>query len=114
MIYVSIGAFFGAIIRFWFDQLLAKQAGKFPLSTFIVNSSGSFILGSLIGLHGSTTIYLLIGTGFAGAFTTFSTFTVEIIQLAEQDKKKIAIAYGLASIVLGILFALAGYYLFTM
>lgn len=113
MIMVSIGAFFGAIFRFCFDQLLPKQPGKFPFSTFIVNSIGSFMLGSLLGLESITNIYLLIGVGFAGAFTTFSTFTIEVIQLFEGQRSLLAIVYITASVCIGLLFALTGYHIFT-
>jgi CrcB protein len=75
MIFVAVGGFFGAIARFWIGVLFNKVS--FPFGTLFVNAVGAFLLGLLIG-HGIEGKWLLLcGTGFLGAFTTFSTWMLE-------------------------------------
>lgn len=86
LIYVGAGGFFGANARYllsrWTDTLLAGRWGLFPYGTLVVNVLGSFGL-ALFGVWFSARaglsphLSLLIGTGFFGAFTTFSTFANE-------------------------------------
>jgi len=93
MLWVGIGGFVGANARYlmtlWVNSVLTPRYGAFPFGTIVVNVLGSFGLavfgvwfGSRVGL--SPTVRLLIGTGFFGAFTTFSTFANESITLAQQ------------------------------
>jgi fluoride exporter len=86
---LAIGGGLGALARYQLEGLIApRQQSPFPLSTLIVNVSGSFLLGLLVGLGlagqlpDSTQIW--VGVGFLGAFTTFSTFTYETVQLIED------------------------------
>lgn len=79
----------GAVARHLADGLVSERTGgAFPLSTFLVNVSGSFLLGLLTGLslyHGFPgTPRVVLGTGFCGAYTTFSTFTVDTVRLLEE------------------------------
>ena len=79
----------GATARFTVDTVIADRVhGVFPWGTFVINVSGSLLLGILTGLalyHGlSLNPRLVFGTGSCGAFTTFSTFTFETIRLAEE------------------------------
>ncbi len=64
------------------------RAGRFPLGTFIVNATGSFLLGLVVGLalhHGlSATARTAGGAGFCGAYTTFSAFSYETVHLVEE------------------------------
>jgi len=88
-------------------------AGTFPLGTFIVNATGSFVLGLVVGLalhHGlSTTARAAAGTGFCGAYTTFSAFSYETVHLLEKGSLGTAVlnvagslAVGLAAAALGL------------
>ena len=75
----------GAYARFALAAAItARSAGAFPLGTFIVNCTGSFALGLLTGLAVSGDARLVAGTGFLGAYTTFSTWMVEA-QRAGED-----------------------------
>lgn len=112
MILLSIGAFFGAIFRYIFDIKLNKKIGYFPVGTFCVNMAGSFLIGMLFSLDVSSQWMLLFSYGFAGAFTTFSTFIMEIIRLYEDGRKVAACFYMVGSIVIGVLFATIGFLLF--
>ncbi len=84
-----IGGGLGALARYQIEGVIAtRQNGPFPLSTLIVNVSGSFLLGLTVGLTLTDRIpdawLLWGGTGFLGAFTTFSTFTYETLRLIED------------------------------
>ncbi len=70
---VALGAAAGAPVRFLVGRLLPG-----PRSTLLVNVVGSALLGLLV--HPSPSTYALVGTGFCGALTTFSTFAVEVVE----------------------------------
>ena len=106
---VAFGAFFGAISRFWISRLLKKyRMSDFPYATLCVNLLGSFLLGYVMGIGLNERGVLLLGTGFLGSFTTFSTFNLENIQFFVQGKKKHLISYLALSYTFGILFAFLG------
>jgi len=75
---VALGGMVGAPTRYLVDRLVADRVSSdFPLGTFLINISGSFALGLLTGLglagHVPTLVTALVGIGFCGAYTTFST-----------------------------------------
>jgi CrcB protein len=79
----------GAPLRYLVDGYVGDRVeGAFPWGTFVVNASGSLLLGFLTGLalyHAfPTTPRVILGTGFCGAYTTFSTFSFETVRLAED------------------------------
>ncbi|MGV3489030.1 MAG: CrcB family protein [Tuberibacillus sp.] len=76
---VSIGAFFGAITRFLMSKLLNN--GRLPWGTILVNLAGSFLLGLLYASGAGSKWLLLLGVGFMGSLTTFSTLKVEHMEL---------------------------------
>lgn len=107
---VAVGGFCGAICRFGISNWTKKYIGsKFPYGTLFVNLVGSFLLGLIVGSHANNTLYLLFGTGFMGAFTTFSTFKLESLQLGVHKDRTILYIYLGISYTLGILLAFAGY-----
>lgn len=117
MIWVGIGGFFGAITRYIIGQWINKRfLTTFPLGTLFINLTGSFLLGMLVYLYVEQLIlefiWLLFGVGFLGAYTTFSTFSVEVVQLVQNNESKKAISYVITSVVFGILLAMIGYFLF--
>ena len=86
--FVAAGAI-GAPLRYLVDGAVADRAeGVFPWGTLIVNASGSLVLGFLTGLalyHAfPSEPRIVLGTGFCGAYTTFSTFTFETVRLVEE------------------------------
>jgi len=86
--FVAAGAV-GSVARFLLDRAVADRArGVFPWGTLVVNVSGSLLLGVITGLafhHGlSKTGKVVLGTGFCGAYTTFSTFAFETVRLVEE------------------------------
>ncbi|MGR6116056.1 fluoride efflux transporter CrcB [Aeribacillus composti] len=111
-IVVGIGGFLGANARLIVTNWIKKKSNmKFPVATFIINVSGSFLLGLLIGMNISETYLLLFGTGCLGAFTTFSTFQLENKQLLTEKQKTVSICYFLSSYAFGLLFAFLGFQL---
>jgi len=112
---VGLGAFFGAIIRYGINILVAKliSADKPAISTFIVNIVGSFLMGLLFSYFNSLSelkpeLRLILITGFLGSFTTFSTFSMEnYIFLIEGEYIKFLI-YSILSIVIGVIMIWVG------
>jgi fluoride exporter len=106
---VAIGGFFGAMSRFGISRLFKKYYhSDFPYATLFVNLGGSFLLGYVIGSGISEAGILLLGTGFLGSFTTFSTFKLENIHFHADKKWKSLITYLLLTYTIGLLFAFLG------
>jgi CrcB protein len=102
---VGAGGAVGALGRVGLEQAWPTAVGNWPWATFAVNVIGAFLLGSLMsGLrHGpiSIPIYRLLGTGFCGALTTFSTVQIELLQMLDHARYDLAIGYVGASVVGG-------------
>ncbi|EKN70045.1 CrcB protein [Neobacillus bataviensis LMG 21833] len=113
MVFVGVGGIFGAISRYFLGSMISRNtSSSFPIGTWFINVIGSFSLGLLAILHIEKSIpewvWLLVGTGFLGAFTTFSTFGYETIQLLQQKETKKALLYITSSVVVGVLLAWIG------
>lgn len=107
---VAAGGFFGAICRFGVGQLGKKMVpSPFPYATLFINLSGSFLLGWLTGMNVGDSIKLFFSIGFMGAYTTFSTFTLENVQLYRNKQYKLSILYLATSLILGLMAAYAGF-----
>lgn len=112
---VGIGGMIGAACRYAVSMLFEGPVHDFPYATFTVNLIGCFLLSfltthSVIKRKLSPVFFTAIGTGIIGAFTTFSTFAVETIQLSNSHPS-IAISYVLLSIFGGLVFCYGGYQL---
>jgi fluoride exporter len=110
-----IGGFLGAISRYCLGVWIHTNNG-FPLGTLLINLIGCFLLGWFLTFASQSTKInpyntLLIGTGFIGSFTTFSTFSVETITLLQQGLFMLGLLYVLASIILGLLLSYLGHIL---
>lgn len=103
---VGLGGAAGAVAR-WAVADQVEPSASFPVATFVVNIAGCLLLGLVFDRAGQS-IQAAVGTGFCGGLTTFSTFAVEVVDLAERDDLGIAIAYLVASVVLGIAAVHAG------
>ncbi len=113
---VGIGGFFGSVARYGVKLLTEKYLPlSFPYGTFLVNILGCFIIGLLFGLAErnqlSTANWLIVATGFCGAFTTFSTFALENNIMFSDKLPVTAIIYTLLSLILGILLCRLGIWL---
>lgn len=104
---VAVGGAFGAVARYLIN--ISPAAGlfeKFPFPTFLINITGSFLIGFLLILltdkfEFNDNLRMAIIVGFLGAFTTFSTFEMEIFGLVRERAFVTAIAYLLLSVVVG-------------
>jgi fluoride exporter len=110
---VMAAAAVGAPLRYLVDQAVQhRREGAFPLGTFVVNITGSLLLGLLTGLarhHGlSATALTVLGTGLLGAYTTFSTFSYETVRLLEDGALLEATLTVATSLALGLAAAAAG------
>ncbi len=86
---VAVAGAVGAVARFLTDGAVQdRRSGSFPFGTFTVNCTGSFVLGAVTGLawyHGlGGRAHAVVGVGFCGAFTTWSSITWETVRLAED------------------------------
>jgi len=104
----------GATVRYVVDALIrSRTTSAFPWPTAIINMTGSFVLGLLTGLVveqiASSDVSAIIGTGFLGGYTTFSTASYETVQLVRQKQWGTALAYGVGVLVVSIALAYLGY-----
>jgi CrcB protein len=104
-LYVILGAAIGAPARFAIDQYIRKFTSK-PYGIFLVNVLGSFLLG--VTFNSTTHIHDLIAIGFAGAFTTWSTFMLDIYLAFELKRKNEALTNLGVSLSFGLLAAWIG------
>lgn len=107
------GGALGALGRYWVSGWVQQWAGSsFPWGTVGVNLIGSFLLGFVIqaSLIGGWTgeLRLLVAVGFLGAFTTFSTFAFEALELLRAGQGAEALAYVGLNLVLGVLLVALG------
>lgn len=104
---ISLGAGVGAPLRYLIDKSLRKnRINAFPIATLLINILGSFVLG--ITVHRSANFGFLVGTGFAGAFTTWSAFAVETHDLVKSSKHLTAWSYVALTLILGVSAAALG------
>ncbi|HEY4898430.1 MAG TPA: fluoride efflux transporter CrcB [Candidatus Nanopelagicaceae bacterium] len=104
---ITLGAGVGAPLRYLIDKNMRKTRNNLlPLETLLINILGSFVLG--LTVHRSANVGFLFGTGFAGAFTTWSAFALETHDLFKTKKHWIAWSYLALTLVLGTLAAAAG------
>ncbi|MBI3688744.1 MAG: fluoride efflux transporter CrcB [Actinobacteria bacterium] len=110
---VLLGGAFGAPVRYLVDRALAARTGSLlPWGTFAVNTGGSLVLGTLAG--GSTSLpgYVapLLGVGFCGALTTYSTFGFETVRLIEDAAPGYALLNVAGNLAAGLAAGAVGYW----
>jgi CrcB protein len=114
---IAIGGAFGAVARHLVNlSPLAGLFGKFPFHTFFINVTGSFLLGFLFVVFtdkftAGENLRLAITVGFLGAFTTFSTFELEIFELFRERFFVTAFLYFSSSVLIGFIGAASGVWL---
>jgi CrcB protein len=108
---VALGAVVGAPTRYLADRAVqSRHTTRFPSGTFVVNVFASLVLGFVLAAPGlSDSIRALIGAGFCGSLSTFSTWSFETVRLVEQRATRIAVANVGLSLVVGVAAAFAGY-----
>ncbi len=104
---IASGGALGSVARFIIGRRIAeKRTTNFPIGTFLVNITGALLLGLLCRIGPDRNMYLLLGEGFLGSFTTFSTFMYEGFNLFQDNEKLNAAVYIFGSL----LFGLAGFF----
>jgi CrcB protein len=109
---IALGGGLGATARFVLDGFIAhRNPFRFPLGTVVINVTGSLLLGLLTGAviaHGGPSeLKLVLGTGFLGGFTTFSTASVEAVRIA-AGTRSLTLAFAHATGMLVVSLAAAG------
>ena len=107
--WVGLGGFLGANARYWLGGWVQARWGtSFPWGTFVINISGSFVLGLFLTLLAerfavphAPTLRLIVAVGFVGAYTTFSTFEFETLTLVTAGAWFRALANAVGSLVAG-------------
>ncbi|MEP7381069.1 MAG: fluoride efflux transporter CrcB [Gemmatimonadota bacterium] len=117
ILFVALGSAIGGVGRFLISGALQRGTrGSFPIGTLVVNVVGSFILGFVVQYalekpDFSPEARLFLTAGFCGAFTTFSTFSIETFDLIEYAHYTQALVYVAASLGVGLLATAAGFLL---
>jgi CrcB protein len=104
----------GALARFLLDSSIkSRWQSPFPWATVIINVTGSLLLGILAGLvlfHGQPTAWqTVVGTGFCGGYTTFSTASFETVRLVQQNRRSLALLNAVGSLVLSVAACAVGF-----
>ncbi len=112
---VLVAGAIGAVLRYALSRALPVRPGHLPGGILIVNVVGSALAGALIGLAERAALdgdlRLVLVTGFCGGLTTFSTWSVETIELVDGGRWRAAILNVVMTLALGIAAAVGGYLL---
>ena len=116
---VAIGGAIGASTRYLLGGWIQSQAGSpFPWGTFIINISGSLLIGIVFGFAErgflSANARLLLATGILGGYTTFSTFSFETMSLLISGGKGMALLNTVGQTVVGLLAVYTGFFLIRL
>lgn len=116
LLLVLLGGAVGAPLRYLTDLVVqARHESVFPWGTFTVNVAGSLVLGATAGAvdasDGPAWLLTLVGTGFCGALTTFSTFGYETVRLVEEGSWRAAAGNVVVSVAVGAAVCVGGWYL---
>jgi len=112
-LFIAMGGALGAVLRFSVSSFLYSSNGNFPWGTLVVNVLGSFGLALFLGLSGNEhhTWNFFLAIGLLGAFTTFSTFSMETFLLFKTVSIWLAVVNMVSNMGLGLGAAIGGYYL---
>ena len=113
---IAVGGALGALSRYYLNLLVSKLLESTILGIFIVNVTGSFLLGLFVSATAANPLWqpnlrLFVTVGFLGAYTTFSTITVATVQLAEGGDLPRAVLNIAGSVAVGLTAAFLGYLL---
>ncbi|AGB36098.1 fluoride efflux transporter FluC [Natronococcus occultus] len=97
---VGIGGAIGALLRYAVYEQLSDE--QYPWPTLVVNVVGSFVFGAATFAGVGESAIQLIGIGICGAFTTFSSFSVQTVQLYERGDRKLAVANAAGNLALSL------------
>jgi fluoride exporter len=115
-LFIGLGGAIGSILRYSFSLIFTNK--EFPLATLFVNIIGSFFIGIIFALslkseNFATNYKLFLATGLCGGFTTFSAFSLENLQLLQQQKFNLLALNIVVSIAAGLLATYFGFKIIT-
>jgi CrcB protein len=118
VVWVALAGGLGAVSRYVVDGLVrSRVSASFPVGTVLINVSGSFVLGVVTGLvlarAAPEALRLVVGTGFCGGYTTFSTASFETVRLVEQRRVALALLNAVGTLVVTVSVGAAGLWLGT-
>lgn len=111
---IAVGGALGALSRYWVVGLVSRLFERsFPYGTLVVNVIGSFLIGICYiiivqRLHVASEWHAVLMVGFIGAFTTFSTFSLETVSLIQEGRLMVALSYIFSSVLVCLLATAAG------
>jgi CrcB protein len=109
---IFLGGIAGSLLRVWLARQFPAGVAEWPWTIFAINVSGSFVLACVATriqqLMRPSYLAPLLGVGFCGAYTTFSTMQLEILQMLDHGRYGLAAAYALGSVLAGYLAISAG------
>ena len=109
---IALGGAFGALARYGLDEWIGRRTGAFPWGILVVNITGAFLIGVVTEAVGprfeAGWVRPLLVTGFLGAYTTFSTLSLDTYRLLDRGEIDQALANMLGTVVLGLLAVWAG------
>ena len=117
---LGVGGGLGAMARFGLTQATADISKQIPLGIFLCNVIGSFFIGliatfliktNLFNEEISVNVRALLVTGFLGGFTTFSSFSFDVLNLLQRGEILIALSYILVSVLISLLAVIVGFYM---
>ena len=113
---VCLAGGLGAVARFVLDGLIRARIGaSYPVATTVVNLTGSLLLGVVTGLAlgqlVSDSLHLVLGVGFLGGYTTFSTASYDTVRLVQEGRWTSALANGVGTLLVSVLLAALGLWL---
>jgi fluoride exporter len=113
VMWVGLGGGLGSVLRWWVGRLVGERYhGDFPLGTFLINVSGTFLIGYLSVLFGvdwhdryghGMVLNAFVLTGILGGYTTFSSMQLDAVKLSEKKRGRLATSYLLLSVAAGLL-----------
>lgn len=111
--FIGAGGLVGTLCRYGVQQWIPMGDGNFPLAVLLINLSGCLFLAWFLTITPgvwriSPRLRLAVGTGFTGSFTTFSTFTVDVLRLWSGGHAAVSVLYILASLLGGLLMSFVG------
>lgn len=116
---VALGGSIGSVARYLGHKFISSiSQGPFPLGTLLVNIIGCLLIGIFYGISIKQNYFtqeyrLLLMTGLCGGFTTFSAFTLEGMNLIQQQRVIVFLLYFALSIIIGLAATFAGYWIST-
>jgi CrcB protein len=116
LLLVALGGALGSMTRYGVSLALPAREGGWPLATFLINVSGSFLIGVLAGWLATRDASgeprrLLLGVGVLGGYTTFSAYSLEAMRMIERSDYVGASTYAIGSVIAGLVAVAIGLFL---